>query len=165
MSNGTSFHGSETLPALCWCEAEIVPATHQQILDGDVYCDQCKPSVCALCAGEHTPTQCSLSVGYRRRPRRDRGIAKPSRRRRVEVSAFALPLLGEWPAWMTVLTAVLVVLYVLQRFIHLTDPGPGDAPDVAQPGDMSTLAGWDEYVIGNRLERELDDPADRQDRP
>jgi hypothetical protein len=68
--------------------------------------------------------------------------------------ALSLPLLGEWPAWMTVLVVLLVGLYVVQRVLHLADGGPDDAPDVPQPGDISTLQGWDEYVMRTRLERE-----------
>jgi hypothetical protein len=148
-----NFHGTETMAALCWCQAEIVPATRQQVLDGDVYCDRCKPSVCSLCAGEHDPVDCALSVGYRRRPRRDRGVAKPSRQRPVHAALLGLPLIGDWNGWMTVALVALVVAYLVQQLCHLTD---GElSSEEPQPGDMSTLAGWDEYVMGGRLEREL----------
>ena len=69
------------------------------------------------------------------------------------MSALSLPLLGEWPAWMTVLVCLLVGLYVVQRLVHLAGGDRDDAPDVPQPGDMSTLTGWDEYVHRSRDER------------
>lgn len=71
------------------------------------------------------------------------------------MDALTLPVFGEWPGWMTVLVVGLVVLYVVQRIIHLSDRGPDDLSSEPLPGDMSTLAGWDEYVMGTRLEREL----------
>lgn len=73
----------------------------------------------------------------------------------MHATAVSLPVFGEWPAWMTVLTVGLLLLFVLQRVLHLVDPGPTDeSSDVRLPGDVSTLRGWDEFVMGQRLERE-----------
>jgi hypothetical protein len=74
------------------------------------------------------------------------------------MEALTLPVLGPWPGWMTVLVVALVVLYLLQRLAHLIDSDlDDDTSDEPQPGDVSTLAGWEEYVLGNRVEREVFD--------
>lgn len=72
---------------------------------------------------------------------------------------FALPVFGEWPGWMTVLVVALLVLYLLPPVMRLIDRHPVDEDDsvVEHPSrrDMSSMRGWDEYVIGQRLEREV----------
>lgn len=152
------------LPALCWCESETVLCTSRQIIDGDVYCDRCKPKACALCAGDHDPVQCPLSVGYRRRPRRDKGRARP---RQLAHAALAAPLIGDWNGWWTFALVIVVVVYIVPALLHLRDRNLADTPtdQTPQPRDVSTLRGWDEYVIGSRLERELGDLTDGETRP
>lgn len=72
---------------------------------------------------------------------------------------FALPVFGAWPGWMTVLVVALLVLYLLPPVMRLIDRHPvdPDEPVVEHPSrhDMSSMRGWDEYVIGQRLEREV----------
>lgn len=72
---------------------------------------------------------------------------------------FALPVFGEWPGWMTVLVVALLMLYLLPPVMRLIDRHPVDENDpvVEHPSrhDMSSMRGWDEYVIGQRLEREV----------
>lgn len=73
------------------------------------------------------------------------------------IAGFALPVLGEWPGWMTVLVVFLAVVQLLPRLIHLADRGPVEPDPVEHRSrhDVSSMVGWDEYVIGQRLEREV----------
>lgn len=68
-----------------------------------------------------------------------------------------MPVFGEWPGWMTVLVVFVALLQLLPRLMHLIDRGPVEPDQVEHRSrhDMSSKVGWDEYVIGQRLEREV----------